>query len=170
MDQQLHWYAVYTKPFWERKISEMLDKMDIENYCPVQKVVRQWSDRKKTLVEPLFKSYVFVRIPTHTQYYIKEVNGIINFVNFLGRPAVIRDVEIETIRQFLHDFKNIQVHKMDFKLNDRVRIIGGPFMNMDGSVTEIRNKTVKVELPSFGYMLTAEFEKANLQKTAGLLA
>lgn len=165
MQLQKFWYAVYTKPFWEKKISELLDKMIIENYCPLQKVVRQWSDRKKTILEPLFKSYVFVRIPDQGQSIVRQVNGIINFVNFMGRPAVIRDLEIATIKQFLNDFNNIKVQKLDFHVNDRVKVVGGPFMNMDGNITEIRNKTVKVSLPSFGYVLTAEFSKANLERS-----
>ena len=58
----LHWFAVYTKPRWEKKVSGILDDNGIENYCPLNKVVKQWSDRKKVILEPLFKSYVFVRV------------------------------------------------------------------------------------------------------------
>lgn len=165
MAGKLSWYAVYTKPFWEKKVSGLLDRMNIENYCPVQKVVRQWSDRKKTLYEPLFKSYVFVHVTEKDISYVREVQGVINFVTFLGKPAVIRDNEIVTIRQFLNDYENVQVEKMTFEVNDRVKVIGGPFQNMGGNVVEIKNKTIRVLLPSFSYILSAEFEKSNLEKT-----
>jgi hypothetical protein len=48
------WYAVYTRPRWEKKVAEILTDKKIENYCPLNKVVRQWSDRKKIVHEPLF--------------------------------------------------------------------------------------------------------------------
>ena len=56
------WYAVYTKPRWEKKVNSLLLQKGIEVYCPLNKVRRKWSDRIKTIEEPLFKSYVFVKI------------------------------------------------------------------------------------------------------------
>ena len=56
------WYALYTKPRWEKKVAGLLDDQGIENYCPINKVTRQWSDRKKVVLEPMFKGYVFVKI------------------------------------------------------------------------------------------------------------
>lgn len=163
MEKKQMWYAAYTKPFWEKKVAGLLSDKNIENYCPVQKVVRQWSDRKKVLFEPLFKSYVFVRITEKEQVKIRQINGVINFVSFMGRPAIIRDCEIDTIKQFLNDFENIKVEKMKFEVHDKVKVIGGPFMNMGGSIIEIKNSTIKVLLPSFSVILSAEFDKSNLE-------
>jgi transcription antitermination factor NusG len=126
--------------------------------------VRQWSDRKKTIFEPLFRSYVFVHITDRELSYVKEVSGVISFVSFLGRPAVIRDCEIEIIRQFINDYENIHVEPMNFEVNDKVKVLGGPFRDMGGNVVEIKNKTIRVLLPSFSYILSAEFKKSNLEK------
>ena len=60
MHKANQWYAVYTRPRWEKKVASLLTKKKIENFCPLNKVVRQWADRKKTVYEPLFTSYVFV--------------------------------------------------------------------------------------------------------------
>jgi len=101
------WYAVYTKPRWEKKVAAMLLEKGIENYCPVNKVTRQWSDRKKVVMEPVFKGYVFVKLEDNKKWQVKDVNGILNFVYWLGKPAVIRDEEIDTIRKFLNEFKRL---------------------------------------------------------------
>ncbi|HMJ47328.1 MAG TPA: transcription termination/antitermination NusG family protein, partial [Ferruginibacter sp.] len=53
------WYVVYTRPRWEKKVAATLDERGVENYCPLNRVNRQWSDRKKVVLEPLFKGYVF---------------------------------------------------------------------------------------------------------------
>jgi transcription antitermination factor NusG len=62
MSQVKNWYALYTKPRWEKKIHKLLQQKGIESYCPLNKVRRKWSDRIKVVEEPLFKSYIFVRV------------------------------------------------------------------------------------------------------------
>ena len=56
------WYAIYTKSRNEKKVSSLLAEQDIEHYLPLVKKIRQWSDRRKTVEEPLFSSYIFVHI------------------------------------------------------------------------------------------------------------
>lgn len=164
MKSGTQWYAVYTKPCWEKKVAGLLAMHEIEHYCPLQKIQRRWSDRKKIILEPLFKSYVFVRIHAKEQLPVRQVNGILNFVNYLGKPAVIRDEEIDTVKQFLSEYKNVRLERMEFNINDRVRVISGPLMMMEGDVLEVKHKTVRVLLPSLGFSMTAEIEKANLVK------
>jgi transcription antitermination factor NusG len=160
---QKKWYAVYTRPRWEKKVSYLLDRQKIENYCPVNKVQRQWSDRKKIVLEPLFTSYVFVYIDETQQLSIRATYGVTNFVHWLSRPAVIRNEEIETIRQFLNDFNNVQLEKIPVKPNDAVKVIGGALMEQRGKVIAIKNKTVKIILPSLGYMMHAEVETSMVE-------
>ena len=103
LSNQLNWYAVYTKPRWEKKVAKLLDEKGIENYCPLNKVVKQWSDRKKVVMEPIFKSYVFVRVEDKEKFELKSISGILNFVHWLGKPAIVRDEDITTIRKFLNE-------------------------------------------------------------------
>jgi transcription termination/antitermination protein NusG len=164
MKTALQWYALYTRPCWEKRVAELLSQQQIENYCPLQKVLRQWSDRKKIIQEPLFKSYVFVRVPESGKLTVRQTDGVLNFVNYLGKPAIIRDEEIDRVKQFLNDYKNVRVENIALYVNDQVRVIGGPFMMMKGNVVEVKRKTVKILLPSLGFALTAEVEIANLEK------
>jgi transcription antitermination factor NusG len=114
------------------------------------------------LEEPLFTSYVFVRATIGEHLFIKQADGVINFVYWLGNPAVIRDEEIDIIRKFLQEYHSVKLEKTEVNINDHIRITGGPLGGKEGDVIEIRNKSVKVCLPSIGYRLIAEIEKNNL--------
>jgi transcription antitermination factor NusG len=163
MIENKKWYAVYTRPRWEKKVAEILTRKKIENYCPINKVVKQWSDRKKIIHEPLFTSYVFVRVSEFELTTLKKTQGIVNLVYWLGKPAVIRNAEIEVIKRFLCEHVNIKLEKTPIHINDKVRVVGGPLMELEGRVLSVKNNSVKVALPSLGYMMFAEVETANVK-------
>lgn len=158
------WYAIYTKPKWEKRVDQLLKNKDIESYCPLNKVCRQWSDRKKIVQEPLFISYVFVQLTEAMIHSIKEVDGVINLVYWLGKPAVIRDEEIQAIKEFLDTYENVQLEKAKISINDTVKIISGAFMDMEGRVVQVMNNTIKVILPSLGFAMVAPVTKVNVIK------
>jgi transcription antitermination factor NusG len=157
------WYAVYTKPRWEKKIAEDLASRSIHNYCPLNRVIRQWSDRKKIIYEPLFTSYVFVRVTEKQFSQVREVDGIINFVYWIGKPAVIREHEIEIIQRFLNEHKNVHIEHTAVSKRDIVRVIRGPLMESEGIIVDVKNKTVRVELSSLGCLMYAELEKSSIE-------
>jgi transcription antitermination factor NusG len=163
VQNEAKWYAVYTRPRWEKKVAELLTKKKVENYCPLNRVQRQWSDRKKIVQEPLFTSYVFVRIADKIFLPVHQTDGVINFVYWLGKPAVIRDSEITAIKQFLSDYKDVHLEKTKVNVNETVRIIKGPLMAMEGNVIEVLNNTIKVVLPSLGYVMVAHVPKAHIE-------
>ncbi len=144
---KIYWYAVYTKPRWEKKVAALLSEKGIENYCPLNKVVKQWSDRRKVVLEPVFKSYVFVKIDETKKWDLKKVNGILNFVYWLGKPAVIKEEEIITIRKFLNEFSDVQVaEESRLKVNAKVRIKQGLMMNYHGLLVELTGNRAKVSI------------------------
>lgn len=164
MDQtNTHWYAVYTLPRWEKKLARKLEDLGYEVFCPLNRVKKQWSDRKKTVHEPLFKGYLFLRLEEARKWEIKSIQGILNFVYWNGKPGVIRDEEIETIRRFLNQFTDVQVS--DYKLNveTRVKIKAGILMNYEGTVIELQGNRAVVKIESMGLQLSALFEKKNLE-------
>jgi transcription antitermination factor NusG len=166
-ENNLHWFAVYTRPRWEKKVAKLLDEKGIENYCPLNKVVRQWSDRKKTILEPVFKSYVFVRVPENEKWDLKKVNGILNFVYWLGKPARIRDEEITIIKKFLNEFSNVQIEEQNLQVNVKVRIKQGLLMNYQGILVELSGTRAKVRIESMGICLSAQFDRKNLETLPG---
>lgn len=160
---QKTWYAVYTRPRWEKKVAALLLEAGIENYCPINKVTRQWSDRKKVVLEPVFKGYVFVRLEDNKKWEVKKIPGILNFVYWLGKPARIRDEEIDVIRKFLNEFNDVQVEAKGFVVNTEVRIKQGVLMNYKGIVVEVLGNRAVVKIDTLDLQLSAHFDKKNLE-------
>ncbi len=158
-----NWYVVYTRPRWEKKIAEDLLRLGIEHYCPLNKVTRQWSDRRKIVVEPLFKGYVFVKLEDDGKWEIKNVPGILNFVYWLGKPAKVQEAEIDTIKKFLNEFDDVQVEKKDFGLNEKVRITQGVLMNYEGMILSVFGSRAVVKIDCMDLQLSAHFDKKNLE-------
>lgn len=162
-DRNQSWYAVYTKPRWEKKVARLLDQKGVEAYCPLNKVYRQWSDRRKLVHEPLFKGYVFVRVEESNKWDVKKIDGILNYVYWNGKPAVVRDEEIETIKKFLSEFTDVEVEDLKLTVQTPVRIRHGVLMNYRGIVVEVMGNKAKVKVESMGVQLSAIFEKKNLE-------
>ncbi len=158
-----HWLAVYTKPRWEKKVAQALTERNITVYCPLNKVTRQWSDRKKAVWEPLFKSYVFVEIIEAEKKVVRAVDGVVNFVYWNGKPAVVRRHEIETIKRFLNEFSEIEVEPVVLELNSPVAVKNGLLVNYQGIVIELLGSRAKVLIESMGLKLSATIDRKNLQ-------
>jgi transcription antitermination factor NusG len=156
------WLAVYTRPRWEKKVNQLLDEKGIESYCPLNKVRRKWSDRVKIIQEPLFKSYVFVKVNDDDRTQVRMTAGVINFIYWQGKPAVIKEKEIIAIKRFLDEYENVEVHPINVEISQRVKIISGPLMDQEGNVIEVKNKTAKIAIDSLGYVLVATVEKTKL--------
>ena len=158
-----NWYAIKTRPRWEKKIAERFSDKGLEYYCPLNKVTRQWSDRKKVILEPVFKTYVFVKVEEKKKWDVKRIDGVINYVYWLGKPAVIKEEEITTIKKFLNEFNDIQIQPIGLHLNQKVRITQGVLMNYEGIVLEIFGSRVIVKLQSLNIQLNAHFSKKDIQ-------
>ena len=134
----------------------------LESYCPLNKVRKQWSDRIKLVEEPLFKSYVFVHVPEEDQTLVRMVDGVLNYVYWQGKPAVIKEKEIEDIRRFLNEYQDVQLQSLDFQPHDKVLIRTGVLMDKEAMVQRVLHQTVEVVIESLGYKLVAQIEKSNL--------
>ena len=161
-DNQPKWYVVYTKPRWEKKVHALLVNRGLESYCPLNRTRKKWSDRIKWVDEPLFKSYVFVRIIDTDQLDVRMVGGVVNFVYWLGKPAIVRDEEISIIRKFLNEYTNITAEALPIRPDARVRVQQGILMNKEVKVLKVLGNKVRVILESIGYSLIASVEKSNL--------
>ena len=140
----------------------LLTEKGLESYCPLNKVRRKWSDRMKVVEEPLFKSYVFVKVDNNDRIAVRMTNGAINFVYWDGKPAVIKEKEINAIKRFLNEYENVEANPVDLKVNQRVRITNGTLMDKEGKVLDVRHKTVKVAIESLGYILVAYIDRTKL--------
>ncbi|HQV54651.1 MAG: UpxY family transcription antiterminator [Chitinophagaceae bacterium] len=156
------WLAIYTRPRWEKKVNQLLTEKGLESYCPLNKVRRKWSDRYKVVEEPLFKSYVFVKVSDEDRSNVRMTTGAINFVYWDGKPAVVKEKEITAIRRFLDEYENVEARPMKLKVHQRVRVTNGTLMDHEGSVVELQHKTAKVAIDSLGYILVATIDRTKL--------
>ena len=143
-------------------MNQLLIEKGLESYCPLNKVRRKWSDRIKIVEEPLFKSYVFVKVNDDDRTAVRMTNGAINFVYWDGKPAVIREKEIIAIKRFLNEYENVEAIPADLKVNQRVRITNGTLMDQEGKVLDVRHKVAKVAIDSLGYILVAYIDRTKL--------
>lgn len=134
------WYAVYTKPRWEKKVSRMLSDKGIENYLPLQKTLRQWSDRRKLVSEPLFKSYVFVHIYQQQHLPTLQTPGIVRFITFEKKAVPIPPIQIEAIRIFVDSGEEMLSDVPDMEIGDRVVVTRGPLKGLEGTLVQISNR------------------------------
>ena len=143
------WYALYTKPGCEKKVANLLSRRNIENYCPLK---RQWNGRKKAALEPLFNSFVFVQIGEAEISNIRMTDCVINFVYWLGKPAIIRD-----------EYPNVMLEKIPFDVDGMVRLVDEPVTENKAYLVFVKDNTVKILLPSLGYMMLAEVEQSTVE-------
>lgn len=155
-----NWYVVYTREGCETKVAEILSRKLIENYCPRIRSVKKINNVRKVVSEPLFTSYVFVRMNKADLHKLKGIDRIISIVYWLQKPAIIKDIEIEMMKKFLSAYKDIEVEKTDVLTNEIVKIVIEPLENQRKDVAVSYDK-IKLLLPSLGYSMLAIVQNEN---------
>ncbi|OXG08746.1 transcription antitermination factor NusG [Flavobacterium araucananum] len=153
-----NWYVVYTKPKWEKKVAEKLSQIGIECYCPLITQVKQWSDRKKKIEVPLFNSYVFVQLEDVDRNSVFQIAGVIRYLFWLGKPAVVRDEEINVIKTSLEATNISDISVTSIQVGDRIKLESGAFSNQDAIVQEISNTYYTLVLESLGCVLKIKYK------------
>jgi transcription antitermination factor NusG len=153
------WFVVYTRPQQELKVASQLSALGITNYCPTITLVKQYSDRKKKVTKPLISSYVMVELEENQRQKVFTCSGIVRYLFFLGKPAVIPASDIYLMQNHLNGVYN------DFKVTtlsvgDSHTITEGPFSGVTGKVVETNNAKVKLELASLGMRITLKKQAA----------
>ncbi|MDA8565487.1 UpxY family transcription antiterminator [Schleiferiaceae bacterium] len=160
---ETNWYVLYTRPRHEKKVAECLTGAGYMVYCPLQKVVRKWSDRTKTVEEPLFKGYVFIQIEDHKRDEVFTFPGTLRYLFWLRRPAVVRKEEITTIQKWLGHYDHKRLKVTDISLGAVVRITSGKFMNEEGILLDTSNSKALVQLKELGIQLSLDLTQNELQ-------
>lgn len=156
---QKNWYILYTRPQHEKKVATLLTKKRIENFIPLVSTDAQSSRRNKVVQKPLFKSYVFVYITEQETALLRQMDGVINLLHWLGRPAVISDAEVGSIKEFTVDYQNIGLEKLEINSNVIERNVYKSSYEIEGNLITIKNKTIKINLPSLGYAMIATLKE-----------
>lgn len=128
------WYPVYTKSRTEKKTFELLLKKGVETYLPLNRQLKQWSDRKKWVEEPLLKSYLFVKISLKEYDLVLQTQGAVRFIYFSGVLATIPDAQIQQLKDVLAENYQPEVSFEKLEKGQKVKIIEG---NLKGYEAEM---------------------------------
>lgn len=151
-----NWYAVYTKTQCEKKVVAQLAKKRIESFFPVNRRIISNGNRKKLVTEPLFPSFVFVNISEAELTSVRQTSDVINFIYWLGKPAIIRAAEVENIYHFVNNYHNIELTKVPVNTSATVRITNVPKIDIKQGLVSTNVSTIRITLPSLGYVMQAE--------------
>lgn len=135
------WYAIYVRSRSEKKVITELELAEIDAYLPLITRIKQWSDRRKKVEEPLFRSYVFVHVCEQELFKTNSVFGVVKFISFEGKPVVIPDQQILAIKKYLEEVDDTYTGDFsEFTEGQTVRIKQGQMEGLIGRLVSIRNK------------------------------
>ena len=146
------WFVIYTKPKQELKVVTELSKIGIFSYCPTVKMLKQYSDRKKKIEKPLMPSYVMVYIDECRRSTVFSIPGIVRYLFWLGKPAIIHESEIDIMKQHLEGvYTDISISSLI--KGQLYEITEGPLAGKTGKIIEMKKNKVKLEITSIGMMV-----------------
>ena len=137
-NKQKSWIAVYTKARHEKIVKEEFMNKGFETYLPLLRERRKWSDRKKWVEFPMFRSYVFVRIYLNEILPVLETPGVVRIISFGEKPAVINDKHISDIKLILNGGYKPQ-NTDYFMRGDKVIVNQGPLKGIHGEIVRMDN-------------------------------
>lgn len=162
-----NWYAVYVKSRAEKKAQTELQYKGIESFLPLQRKLRQWSDRKKWVEMPLISGYLFVRISRKEYDAVLQSNFIVSYVRFEGTAAQIPEKQIDFLKMMLkQDAVDIEITQEKFAPGQIIEVISGPLIGLQGKLVRIKGRNkLAVELDQLGYSALVEILSEDVRIT-----
>ncbi len=163
--KKYYWHAVYLRSRTEKKVYEEILNKGIECYLPLKSTKRIWSDRVKFITEPILPGYVFVRVSYYEYYDVLVVNGVLRYVCFDNKPAVVSDYQINLLKLFVEHLNDkIEVSAERIKKGNLVKIISGPLKDVVGEVMEARGKRhLLLRFDQLGYTLQVDLDQNEVE-------
>ena len=160
----LQWYAAYTHSRAEKKVARELAKQGIEHYLPLVKTLKQWTDRKKKVEEPLIRSYIFVHITEKEYLDVLHTAGVMTIVRFSGKPVAIPDWQIENLKILLGASLPITVENREFVAGEEVRITRGTLEGLRGIIQQIKGEhKLVISIHALHYHMTVDINPAYVE-------
>lgn len=158
------WFAVYVKSRTEKKVATEFQKLEIDFFLPLIKELRQWSDRRKWVEVPLFRSYIFVQIEPKDYFKVLQAQGATRYITFEGKAVPIPPQQIEAIRYYLDGKDPEAVDDTAWEKGKKVEILSGSLSGLLGELVEIKGKhKIKVEIEAVGRTLLIEIKRNKLR-------
>ena len=171
-ENSLQWYAIFTMPRSEKKVAERLISKGFEIYLPLMPSFRTWSDRKKKIWVPLLPGFIFVKITENEVFESLNVQGALGILRYMGKPARVRDFEINNLRILLKEPDYINsIEPIDVIEGEEIEVIRGPFIGLIGKCIRIQGKfRIIVEIEALGRLIEVNVPLSFLEKRNGIMA
>lgn len=160
----MNWYVIYTKARFEKKVSEKLALSGVEVYCPLLKTKKKWSDRWKWVEEPLFRSYCFVRLEDSDRDKVLTTNGVVRYLYHCGKPAVVRNEELQLLKNWLNQYSHESIESSAFHVRDKVRLKSGALMDHMAEVLSSSGNYIMLFLETLGMQIRVDLRKNIVEK------
>jgi transcription antitermination factor NusG len=158
------WYALYVKSRTEKKVAAEFEAQGIDYYLPIQKVLKQWSDRKKWVEEPLFRSYIFVRIELDDYYKVLQTPNAVKYISFEGKAVVVPPPQIEAIKYFLNEKDPENPDTQSWTKGKKVEIVSGSLVGLIGELVDVNGKNrVSIEIEALNRTILLQIPKSRLR-------
>ncbi|MDR1332455.1 MAG: UpxY family transcription antiterminator [Tannerella sp.] len=145
----VNWYVLYTSPRTEKRVQARLEEQGMENYLPLHRVPRVWSDRIKMVDTPLFSSYIFVRCREGLLRPLLLISGVARIVYYNGTPAIIRQKDIDAIRIFLR-----KASERPLCVGEEAEILCGSMKHVSGRVQKVKKKYLLLYIEQLGAIVS----------------
>ena len=148
--QNSKWHVLYTKPRHEIKALERLVQNGFEVYCPMKTTLKQWSDRKKKVTEPLLPTYILIKTTEKNRTLPLKDPSVLNYIFWLGKPAIVRETEIAALKGIINKEKVQDFEIRKLKIGNEIDIKKGQINRKNAIIKSISNNYIKAELKELG--------------------
>lgn len=158
------WFAIYVRSRSEKKVFKSLQDEGIESFLPLITKLKQWSDRKKKVEEPLFRSYLFVHIDRKDCTKVQKISGVVTFIKFENQVVAVPDNQILAIKEFINDIDLHDVDYSDIKEGELVIIKSGQMKGLIGRFVEVRGKhRLIVDIDVIGQSIPINISRSSVE-------
>jgi transcription antitermination factor NusG len=159
------WYAVYTSSRAEKRVNDRLSEAGIETFLPLQKTLRQWSDRKKLIEKPLISSYVFVKVIPKEFFSVKKTEGVVKFIMIQNIPVPIPEIQINNLRILCGSDADVEISSDVYAKGDMVEVVVGSLMGLKGELIRVgKKRKVVIRIIQPGMNLTVDIKTNAIRK------
>ena len=172
------WYVVHTYSGFEdkakRALEERIQVLDLvdrfgEILVPTESVVEVRNGQKRTVTRKFFPGYILVQmeLDNQTWHVVRNTPKITGFVGGARNPPPIPEAEVNRITNRLSEEEEVGPRPvLNFETNERVRVVDGPFANMEASVEEVNDARgkVRVKVTIFGRPTSVELDFTQVEK------
>jgi transcriptional antiterminator RfaH len=162
--QTTAWHVIYTKAKHEKKVAQLLASKGLEAYCPIKIEQKVWSDRIKKIETPIFRSYCFVKVSQSNYIEVLETPGVVRYLYWCGSPAIVPDIEMAEIKNWIEKNIDKEFHLQQFKQDEIVQIQSGILKNRNAQIVKQNGNSLILQINSLGLRVICSLEETILSK------